>query len=214
MCAVYRGPVCKLCRREGKKIFLKGSRCKTAKCSFEKKEYPPGQHAGSARFSRPSGYGIQLREKQKVRRSVQMTEKQFKRFFSIAEKTPGPTGANLLILLESRLDNVIRRMGFSLSINEARQMINHCHVKVNGRVCNIASYVVSPGDRIAFKEKSVNLEAVKASVEENEGMPSPEWLKTDTAKRSGEVIRLPERDEITLCSGDISENLIVELYSK
>ncbi len=212
--SVYRKAVCKLCRREGEKLFLKGGRCRTAKCSLEKKEYPPGQHAsGSGRF-RQSGYGIQLREKQKVRRSVQMTEKQFKRFFGIAEKTPGPTGANLLIMLESRLDNLLRLAGFSLSIKEARQIINHQHIAVNGTICNISSYLTLPGDVITVKEKSRNLESIKKSLEESEGLPSAEWFNADTADRKVEVIRMPTREEITLCGGDIKENLIVELYSK
>ncbi len=213
MCAVYRGPVCKLCRREGEKLFLKGKRCATAKCSIEKREYPPGQHGSSGRY-RKSGYGLQLREKQKVKRTVQMTEKQFRKFFGIAEKQPGPTGANLLILLETRLDNVLRLMGFSLSIKQARQIINHGHVLVNSKICNISSYVVKQGDLISIRGKSSDIEPVKDSIEESEKMPQPEWFKSDTAARKGEILRMPTRDEITLCGGEVSENLIVELYSK
>ncbi len=213
MCAVYRGPVCKLCRREGEKLFLKGKRCATAKCALEKREYPPGQHGSSGRY-RKSGYGLQLREKQKVKRAAQMTEKHIRKFFVISEKQPGPTGANLLILLETRLDNVLRLMGFSLSIKESRQIINHGHVHVNSKTCNISSYVVRTGDVISIKAKSSDMESVKDAIEESEKMPQPEWFKVDTAARSGEILRIPTREEITLCGGDISENLIVELYSK
>ena len=213
MCAVYRGPVCKLCRREGEKLFLKGKRCNTAKCAIERREYPPGLHGTSRRF-RPSGYGIQLREKQKVRRSVQMTEKQFRKFFALADKKQGPTGANLLTMLESRLDNVLRLTGFSISIKKARQLINHGHVKINGQTCTVSSRIVEPGDTVSIKPKSRDMEAVKMSLEESENMPAPEWIKVNRGQVSGEILRVPTREEITLCGGDISENLIVELYSK
>ena len=211
---IYRGPVCKLCRREGVKLFLKANRCVTAKCSLEKRKYAPGQH-GQGRFRRSSGeYGIQLREKQKVKRAVLMTEKQFRKFFRKAEKEEGPTGANLLIKLECRLDNVLRRLGFTESIVLARQMVLHRHVKINDRICNIPSYIIKEGDEISIKEKSRDLDIIKDTLSESESIGPPDWLELDTVKLKGTVKRKPTRDEITIVGGDIQENLIVELYSK
>lgn len=212
MCAVYRGPVCKLCRRERRKLFLKGQRCFTAKCSVDKRTYPPGHH-GQRRYSE-SGYGLQLREKQKVKRTLFIKEKQFRRFFKIAEKEEGPTGQNLLVKLECRLDNIIRRLGFAQSILQARQLILHRHVKVNSRICNIPSYIVKEGDKIEIRSKSKNLDVVKKSIEETQAQEKPEWLDIDTSSLKGKIKRLPTRDEISLADGDIKENLIVELYSK
>ncbi len=210
--AVYNGPVCKLCRREGEKLFLKGKRCRTAKCGLEKREYAPGQH-GQYRF-RQSEYGRQLREKQKVKRSTCMTEKQFKRFFHLAENEEGATGSNLLVKLECRLDNVVRLLGFGTSILQSRQLINHRHITVNGRVCSISSYTVEEGDKIAVKKSDRDLEVIKNSLEESEEVELPEWLDRDTSTMTGEVKRIPDRKEVTLVGGDIEENLIVELYSK
>ncbi|MGM0441126.1 MAG: 30S ribosomal protein S4 [Elusimicrobiota bacterium] len=210
--AVYNGPVCKLCRREGEKLFLKGKRCHTAKCSLEKREYAPGQH-GQYRF-RQSEYGRQLREKQKVRRSTFMTEKQFKKFFEQADNEEGATGSNLLVKLESRLDNVVRLLGFAVSILQARQLVNHRHITVNGRVCSISSYVVQEDDKIAVKKSDRDLEVIKNSLEESEEVELPEWLERDSSSMTGKVKRLPNREEVSLVGGDIEENLIVELYSK
>lgn len=212
MCAVYREAVCKLCRREGKKLFLKGPKCLTAKCAFEKRQYAPGQHG--KRRGRVSEYGIQLREKQRVKRTVFMTEKQFRRFFKKAEKEDGPTGENLLIKLECRIDNIVKRLGFASSILQSRQMVLHQMIKVNGRICNIPSYVVREGDKISVKEKSAKFEIVKNAREEAEGISLPDWLELDTSNFTGTMVRKPTRDEITLVGGDIKESLIVELYSK
>jgi small subunit ribosomal protein S4 len=212
MCAVYRGSVCKLCRREGQKLFLKGARCSTAKCSVEKRKYAPGQHG--QRRGRVTEYGIQLREKQKVKRSVVMTEKQFKKFFKKADRQDGLTGENLLIKLESRIDNVIKRLGFASSILQARQVVAHRLIKVNGRICNIPSYVVKEGDKIAVNKKAAEYEIIKNSLSESEGIELPEWLQLDSASLTGTMLRKPTRDEISLVSGDIKESLIVELYSK
>lgn len=211
--SVYRGPVCRLCRREGRKIFLKGTRCYTAKCSQDKRSFPPGQH-GQSRFFMKKEYGIQLREKQKVKRTVFMTEKQFKRFFNIAEREKGPTGVNLLVSLECRLDNIVKRLGFSTSILQARQIISHRHIQVNGRLCDIPSYVVKEGDKISVGEKSRDYEIIKNSLKENETLGVPGWLEVDVSSLTGTVKRKPTREEITLSAGDIQENLIVELYSK
>ncbi|NLB35318.1 MAG: 30S ribosomal protein S4 [Elusimicrobia bacterium] len=210
--SVYRGAVCKLCRRERRKLFLKGSRCLTAKCAIEKRDYPPGQH-GRGRF-RESEYNLQLREKQKVKRTLFMTEKQFRRFYAIAEKMEGSTGENLLINLERRLDNIVKRLGLASGIQQARQLVLHRNIMVNGRVTNIPSYMVNEGDVIAVREKSRELEVIKSALEENQSIGVPDWLTFDADKMTGEVNRFPTRDEITLAGGDIQENLIAELYSK
>jgi small subunit ribosomal protein S4 len=212
MCAVYRGAVCKLCRREGRKLFLKGPRCLTAKCSIEKRKYAPGQH-GQAR-SRVTEYGIQLREKQKVKRTVFMTEKQFRKFFKEADKAEGATGENLLIKLESRLDNVVKGLGFAESILQARQVVLHRMIKINGRICNIPSYIVKEGDKISVNQKCKDYEIIKKAQEELEGTGLPEWLEVDSTSLTGTMLRKPTRDEVSLAGGDIKENLIVELYSK
>ncbi|MFC2061974.1 30S ribosomal protein S4 [Elusimicrobiota bacterium] len=210
--SVYRDAVCKLCRREKIKLFLKGNRCLTAKCAVEKRKYAPGQH-GQERY-RETEYGIQLREKQKVKRSLLMTEKQFRKFFKAADREEGPTGTNLLVKLECRLDNIIRRLGFSISIVQARQLVLHRHVKVNGKICNIPSYIVKEGDEISIKAKSKEIGSIKDSLEDSETVGPPEWLELNTSNLTGKVVRKPVRDEITLVGGDIKENLIVELYSK
>ncbi len=207
----YRDAVCKLCRREKKKLFLKGSRCITAKCSLDKKNYPPGFHG--KRRTRETEYSVQLREKQSVKRSVFMTEKQFLIFFKKAEKEEGATGQNLLIKLECRLDNVVRRLGFASSIPQARQFVGHRHFKVNGKICNIPSYIVRKNDKITVKEKSSDFESIKNSLEKNSQTP-PDWLKFNFSKMEGIMKRQPTREEVTLAGGDIKENLIVELYSK
>lgn len=210
--ADYDGPVCKLCRRESVKLFLKGERCHSAKCSLEKREYAPGQH-GQYRF-RQSEYGRQLREKQKVRRSTFMSEEQFKKFFEEAANEEGATGSNLLIKLECRLDNVVRLLGFGTSILQARQLVNHRHITVNNRVCSIPSYIVQEDDEIAVKKSDRDLEVVKDSLEESEDTELSEWLERDSSTMTGKIKRIPEREEITLVGGDIEENLIVEYYSK
>ncbi|MFH1414934.1 MAG: 30S ribosomal protein S4 [Elusimicrobiota bacterium] len=210
--AVYRGAVCKLCRREKKKLYLKGQRCLTAKCSYEKRQYPPGQHG--QRRGKITEYGIQLREKQELKRTVFMTEKQFRIFFRKAEKEEGPTGENLLIKLECRIDNVVRRLGLASSIMQARQMVLHKMIKVNGKICNVSSSVVKEGDTISVAEKYKKIEVIKKSLEDAESTGLPEWLNLDTAILQGTVLRKPTRDEISLVGGDVKENLIVELYSK
>lgn len=210
--SVYRGPVCKLCRREKQKLFLKGSRCLTAKCGIEKRQYPPGQHG--QRRGRVTEYGIQLREKQKVKRAVFMTETQFRRFFKKADREDGPTGENLLIRLESRLDNVIKRLGIASSIKQARQFVLHKLILINGKVCNISSYVVRPGDEISVNGKSKDNVVIKDTLVETEGLGLPGWLEFDSSMLKGKMIRKPVRDEITISGGDINETFIVELYSK
>jgi small subunit ribosomal protein S4 len=210
--SVYRDSVCKLCRREKRKLFLKGQRCFTAKCSVEKRAYAPGQH-GQMNY-RETEYARQLREKQKVKRTVFMNERQFRRFFDIADKESGPTGENLLMELECRLDNIVKRLGFASSILQARQLVLHRHIRLNSRICNVPSCIVKEGDEISVDEKSKDLEIIKKSLEESEGAGVPDWLGLDTSVMTGTVKRKPTREEITLAGGDIKESLIVELYSK
>jgi small subunit ribosomal protein S4 len=206
----YTGAVCRQCRREGLKLFLKGDRCYSDKCSFERRSYPPGQH-GQARVRKVSDYAIQLREKQKVRRMYGMLEDQFERYFQASEQAKGITGENLLVRLERRLDNVVFRFGFANSRNQARQVVKHNHVLVNGKKVNIPSYLVKVGDQVSIREKSRAMETVNDSLESvaRRGMPS--WIELDAASYLGTVKALPNREEITM---PIQENLVVELYSK
>jgi small subunit ribosomal protein S4 len=208
----YTGPVCKLCRREGQKLFLKGQKCYTEKCPIERRAYPPGQHGpAQARRRKQSDYAVQLREKQKVKRIYGMGEKQFRSLFEYANHIPGVTGDNLLIALESRLDNIIFRMGFAQSRSQARQILRHGHVEVNGRKVDVPSFRVSAGDEIAIKTKSKSLLPVEAALEARTRPQLPEWLALDEKQRVGRVVRIPMRTDISF---PIQEQLIVELYSK
>ena len=207
--ARYTGPVCRLCRREGAKLFLKGSRCYTKKCSFERRPTPPGQHG--VRRRKVGDYGLQLREKQKVRRIYRVLEKQFKNYFEAAESRPGVTGENLLRLLELRLDNVVYRLGFAASRDHARQMVNHGHFAVNGRPTNIASYQLKPGDAIAVRSSHREREAFKVIRETLRSAQVPEWLSLDAANLGGSIIAAPRRDQMPL---ELNEQLVVEYYSR
>lgn len=210
--ARYTGPVCKICRREGEKLFLKGDRCFTAKCAFEKRSYPPGMHGRRARFRRKTtDFGTQLREKQKARRVYGVMERQFRRYFREAERRKGVTGANLLQILESRLDNVVHRMGFAGSRAQARQLVRHGHFDVNGKKTDIPSFLVEPGDEIAVRERSKSNTYFQDVAEQMEHRIVPEWLSVDREKLSGRVLALPARDEI---EEPLSEQLIVEFYSR
>ncbi len=207
--ARYRGSVCRLCRREGMKLYLKGERCYTDKCAIERRAYAPGQHGQSRR--KPSEYGMQLREKQKARRIYGVLERQFRNYFKKAEQQKGVTGENLLQMLESRLDNVVYRLGFAGSRSEARQLVRHGHFRVNGRKVNIPSYLARPGDEITVKEKSRGTNRFKELWEIAAQRTMPEWLDLDIDNWKGRVVRLPSRDEIDV---PVSEHLIIELYSR
>ena len=210
--ARYTGPVCKLCRREGQKLFLKGQKCYTEKCPIERRAYPPGQHGpAQARRRKQSDYAVQLREKQKVKRIYGLPEKQFRSLFEHANHIPGVTGDNLLVALESRLDNIIFRMGFAQSRNQARQIVRHRHVEVNGRSVDVPSFRVSAGDEIAIRAKSKSILPIEASLEARTRPPLPEWLALDEKARVGRILRTPMRSDISF---PIQEQLIVELYSK
>lgn len=208
--ARYTGPVCKLCRREGEKLFLKGSRCVAIKCSFERKSYAPGQHGVSQRI-KLSEYGIQLREKQKVRRIYGILEKQFRNYFAKADQLKGVTGENLLRLLESRLDNTIYRLGFAQSRKQARQLVRHRHFMVNGRLADIPSYLLRPGDIISVKDKSKKLSVLHDSMRKVRDEDMYPWLKLEKAQIQGTFVDWPNRIDIPI---QVQENLIVELYSK
>jgi len=207
--ARYRGSVCRLCRREGMKLFLKGERCITAKCAIERREYAPGQHGqGRKKFSE---YGIQLREKQKVKRVYGVLEKQFRSYFQRADRKKGVTGENLLQTLELRFDNVIYRMGLASSRNFARQLVRHNHFMVNGRKVNIPSYILKQGDVIAPSQGKLNKAPVKSALENMKDKTQPHWLSFDAESKQGMVQALPTREDITI---PIEEQLIVELYSR
>jgi small subunit ribosomal protein S4 len=210
--ARYTGPVCKLCRREGEKLFLKGEKCFTPKCPFERRSYPPGEHGRfSGRASRQSDYSRQLRAKQKGKRIYGVLERQFRRYFREARQRPGLTGLNLLQILETHLDNVVYRMGFADSRNQARQLVNHGHIMVNGRRNDIPSTVLKIGDKVTVRENSKNNEYFKTLRQAEEVRTPPAWIETDLDKLSGRVIRLPDRAEI---DGNLNEQLIVEFYSR
>jgi small subunit ribosomal protein S4 len=208
--ARYIGPVCRLCRREGMKLFLKGERCYTEKCAIEKRNFPPGQH-GKARRAKLSGYGLQLREKQKVKRIYGVLEDQFRRYFEAAERTRGITGETLLQLLERRLDNVVYRLGLATSRAQARQFVRHGHFLVNGKKVDIPSYSVKPGDVIGVLARSQKNPTIEHAIEEVKGRGIPGWLAFDGASVSGRVVSVPTREQINL---PVQEQLIVELYSK
>jgi small subunit ribosomal protein S4 len=207
--ARYNGPVCRLCRREGMKLFLKGERCYTEKCAIEKRNVPPGQH-GRSRKQKLVGYGVQLREKQKVKRIYGVLEDQFRLYFQQAERTRGITGETLLQLLERRLDNAVYRLGFATSRPQARQLVRHGHFQVNGRKVDIPSYSVKVGDVVAVRESSRANASILHAVEEVKGRGVPEWLSLDGAM-GGRVVSVPTREQINL---PVQEQLIVELYSK
>lgn len=207
--ARYTGPSCKLCRREAVKLFLKGERCYTDKCSFDRRPYPPGQHG--QRRMKFTEYGIRLREKQKVRRIYGMLERQFRSYFEKADRTKGVTGEALLGFLERRLDSVSYRLGYASTRADGRQLVRHKHVLVNGKVLNVPSYLVKPGDVITLKERSRDKVRVQAGLAGVERRGVPEWLEFDKETLSGTVKTLPNREEITL---PIQEQLIVEFYSR
>ena len=207
--ARYINEQCRICRREGQKLFLKGERCYSDKCSISRRNYAPGQH-GQKR-TKLSEYGIQLREKQKVKAYYGVQEKQFRRYFQMASNKKGVTGEILLQILESRLDNVVYRLGYGKSRAQARQFVNHGQFEVNGKKVNIPSYLVKSGDVISVREIKKDNKTIKINAEENEKRPLPEWLEKDSEKLSGKVIRLAAREDIDI---PIEEHLIVELYSK
>ena len=207
--ARYNGSVCRLCRRESTKLFLKGDRCYTEKCAIEKRAYPPGQHGqGRTRFS---DYGVQLREKQKVKRMYGMLEKQFRLTYSRASSMKGRAGENLLVLLERRLDNVVFRLGFATSRAEARQLVKHGHFNVNGRKAHTPSLLVKPGMTVTLREKSRDVGRISGALDALEGKSLPQWLELDKESFEGTVKQLPVREDITL---PIDEQLIVEHYSR
>jgi small subunit ribosomal protein S4 len=210
--ARYTGPVCKLCRREGQKLFLKGTKCFTEKCPVERRAYAPGQHGpASARRRKASEYAHQLREKQKVKRIYGVSERPFRNLFEKASRQPGVTGENLLVGLEVRLDNIVYRMGFASSRKEARQLVRHRHIQVNGRRVDVPSYQVDPGDEIRVAPKSKDILPVQASLESKTRPSKVNWLAVDDGSRTGRMVERPSRADIPLA---VQEQLIVELYSK
>jgi small subunit ribosomal protein S4 len=208
--ARYTGAVCRLCRREGMKLFLKGERCYTEKCAIEKRNFPPGQH-GKSRRSKIAGYGIQLREKQKVKRIYGVLEDQFRRYFETADRQRGITGETLLQLLERRFDNVVYRLGLATSRAQARQLVRHGHFLINGKKVDIPSYSVRPGDVVAIRPTSQKNPTIAHAIEEVKGRGIPGWLTFDAGEQAGRVVSLPTREQINL---PVQEQLIVELYSK
>jgi small subunit ribosomal protein S4 len=206
----YRGSVCRLCRRENLKLYLKGDRCYSDKCAFDRRGYPPGQH-GQRRGGKVSDYGRQLREKQKVKRSYCLSENQFKLTFGKADSKKGITGINLLVLLEQRLDNVIYRLGFSNSRPQARQLVRHGHFLVNGKKVNIPSYQIKVGDVVEVREKSRNIQMITDAMEAVVRRSMPQWLELEKDNAKGIVRSVPVREDITM---PIQENQIVELYSR
>ena len=203
-------PKCRQCRREGEKLFLKAEKCFTEKCAIEKRNYPPGQH-GQRRSSRLSDYGVQLREKQKLRRIYGVLEKQFRSYYAEADRKKGTTGENLLQMLESRLDNVAYKMGLGGSRTEARQIVRHNSILVNGKRVNIPSYQVQPGDSISVADQSKDQLRIKSALEAADERGLPEWLEVDVKKLTGIFKNRPERDDLP---STINESLVVELYSK
>ena len=207
--ARYTGAVCKLCRREGKKLFLKGERCYTGKCAIERRAYAPGQHGQSRK--KATEYGLQLRAKQQAKRYYGIQEGQFYKYFLMAERKQGVTGENLLRICESRLDNVVYLLGWAISRAEARQLVTHGHYKVNGKKVNVPSYLLKAGDEIAIKDKSKESTKIQATVEANASRPVPQWLDLNAETLSAKVLALPTREQIMV---PVEEHLIVELYSK
>lgn len=210
--ARYTDAICRLCRRQGEKLFLKGTKCNTEKCPINKRAYAPGQHGeGKGRRQKLSNYGLQLREKQKVKRTYGVLEKQFRKYFEIASRTKGVTGKVLLQLLERRLDNVIFRMGLGISRPQARQIVRHNFIFVNGRRVNIPSFLIDKDDLVQLKAKDKALTKIKDNLELSKERSIPSWIKFNAADYSAQVLRLPEKEDI---QQNIQEQLIVELYSK
>ena len=207
--ARYTGAVCKLCRREGKKLYLKGERCYTGKCAIERRAYAPGQHGQSRK--KATEYGLQLRAKQQAKRYYGIQEGQFYKYFLMAERKQGVTGENLLRICESRLDNVVYLLGWANSRAEARQLVTHGHYKVNGKKVNVPSYLLKAGDEIAIKDKSKESTKIKETVEANASRPVPQWLDLNAEAQAAKVLALPTREQIMV---PVEEHLIVELYSK
>jgi len=208
--ARYREAVCRLCRREGVKLFLKGQRCLTDKCEIEKRNFAPGQH-GKSRRPKIVGYGLQLREKQKLRRLYGILEDQFRSYFEKAARMKGITGENLLLMLEQRLDNAVYRLGLASSRAAARQLVRHGHIQVSGRKVNIPSFAVVPGQEIALRESSRNLAAVQRALDLSGGRGVPPWLQFEREGLKAKVISLPKREDVNF---PIQEQMVVELYSK
>jgi len=208
--ARYSGPVCRLCRREGMKLFLKGERCYTDKCAIEKRNFAPGQH-GKTRKQKLAGYGVQLREKQKVKRIYGVLEDQFRRYFETADRTRGITGETLLQLLERRFDNVVYRLGLATSRAQARQLVRHGHFLINGKKVDIPSYSLRAGDLVAVRASSQKNPTIAHAIEEVKGRGIPGWLTFDAGEQAGKILSLPTREQINL---PVQEQLIVELYSK
>lgn len=209
--ARYTGPLCRLCRRAGEKLLLKGERCATSKCALEKRAVPPGHRAVSHRAKKLSERGLQLKKKQKARYTYGVLERQFRGYFAQAKRTPGATGENLLQLLERRLDNVVFRLGFASSRPQARQEVRHGHIMVNGCKVNIPSYLIKPGDIITWRERSTETELYKKACEEIEDKLVPNWLRLDRENLSGQVLSLPIREEM---DAKFDEKAIVEYYSR
>ncbi len=210
--ARYTDAVCRLCRREGQKLYLKGDRCMSPKCAFERRGFPPGQHARKVQFKRnQSDYSLQLREKQKVKRIYGVMERQFRRYFRYAVRSKGLTGATLLIVLESRLDNAVFRLGFGQSRAQARQLVRHGHITVNGRKTDVPSYLVKPNDVIAVRPESRNREYFRVLSEYLGERAAPPWLSRDSAALQGRVLSRPSRQDIDV---PINEQLVVEFYSR
>jgi small subunit ribosomal protein S4 len=207
--ARYIGALCRICRREGEKLFLKGDRCYTEKCAIERRKYPPGQHGQG--FRKLSDYGIQLREKQKARKMYGLLERQFRKYFFEAERKKGITGEVLLQLIEGRLDTIVFRMGFSPNRRRARQLIGHGHVRVNGREVNLPSFAVKGGDEVEIKQSSREMPEIVDSMAKSEHRGIPAWVEVDATNFRGKVLHIPSRDEMQL---PVQEQLIVELYSK
>ncbi|MEE1138851.1 MAG: 30S ribosomal protein S4 [Acutalibacteraceae bacterium] len=207
--ARYTGAVCKLCRREGKKLYLKGERCYTGKCAVERRAYAPGQHGQSRK--KATEYGLQLRAKQQAKRYYGIQEGQFYKYFLMAERKQGVTGENLLRICESRLDNVVYLLGWANSRAEARQLVTHGHYKVNGKKVNIPSYLIKAGDEVSIKDKSLDSDKIKATLEANASRPVPQWLDLNAEAHSAKILALPTREQIMV---PVEEHLIVELYSK
>ena len=208
--ATYHGARCKLCRRQGMKLFLKGQRCYTDKCAFERRAYGPGQH-GQRRRRRPSDYGVQLREKQKAKNIYGVLERQFKNYYKEADRQKGVTGDNLMRLLERRLDSIVYRLGFATSRSAARVLVRHGHIEVNGGKVDIPSYLVKAGDEVAVRERSKSIHEVRMAVDGKAGVGTVEWLELDPKAFTGRILELPARDQIP---SPVNEQLIVNFYSR